>query len=355
VERNELLKAATATIIGVDKSGSPTGMDFLIFDKDWMRSFNDTLSISYQIQTGVEGAVKAHEFVKVLEKMEGETIKMTSEEGKILIKDSKTTLKMTKMEKDILKHLREQLISLNTNDLKWKPIPDGFSEGLEICLFSAGTEPELGQMAGVAFKGESIMTTDRFRITIATMKSPITSDFILPTETVGSLVQFGDELKKISVTDSWIHFKDKGGLIISVRRLLGEYPYDKMTEIFEKNFKKGNKIKTYTLPKGIERSIERTEVLAGSEKGGGMDLISLKRVGKNLIVRGKKEIGEVEDKIEWKDGKDFPEELELKLSPEFLEKIVKISKTFQLGPNNTTVLFKGENFKHLMVAEIGGK
>ncbi len=355
MKRSELLQAVKSTIIGIDKSGSPTGMDFIIFDENWVRGFNDELSISYPIITGIKGAVKAYELLKVLEKMEGENLRVSKEEdGKLLIKNAKTTLKMTQMEEDQLIQLQKQIISLNTDKIEWKPLPGGFMSGLKICLFAAGVAPELGVLAGVSFSDNRILSTDNQRITIFTMEGDISEPFILPTAVVNGLRQFSEEFSGIDVTEAWIHFKGIDGGVVSVRKLLGEYPVEKIIDLFESNFPKDKKGKVYTLPDGVERAIDRAEVLASSDNGGVDQLIiTLKRMDKHLIVGGTKDAGEIEDKVLWEEGSNFPEDLEIKVSPIFLRKIISITKTFQLSPNSTTILFDGKSFKHMMVCKIG--
>jgi hypothetical protein len=99
-------------------------MDFLVFDRGWLRSFNDTISVS--LKTGlpneVEGAVKARELYKVTSMMEGDTIRVAREKDALLIKNSRTTLKMSLMEDKQLGVLVDRLKHLSTDDLEWTPI-----------------------------------------------------------------------------------------------------------------------------------------------------------------------------------------------------------------------------------------
>jgi hypothetical protein len=353
MKRSELLAAVEAVMVSVDKSKGQTGMDFLMLDKNWVRGFNDILSVSFPIITNITGAIKALELTKILGKMEGDTIRIAEDDGKILIKDAKTTLKMTLLEESFLSQLQENISSLNTDKIKWSSIPKDFIEGLSVCLFSAGTTPELGVLAGVSFSEKSIIATDNYRVTLFTMSEEVSEPFILPTEVVNGLTRFGGEFNGISVTEAWVHFKVVNGTIISVRRLLSEYPTEKIIDILEKNFPRGKKAKTYKLPDGIEKSIDRTEVLASSDGDiGPQSQITFKRVGKHLVIKGANESGEVEDKILWEEGSEFPENIEIKISPTFLKKIISITKSFQLSPTNTTLMFDGKSFKHLIVAKI---
>lgn len=355
MKREELLKAIETTVIAIDKSGSPTGMDFLVFDEGWIRGFNDVLSISYPIATGVTGAIKAHELLKVLNKMEGESIRISNEkDGKILIKDAKTTLKMTQMEESSLTQLQDHISSLKTDGIKWGQISKRFIDGLTTCLYSAGVAPELGALAGVAFKEGFILSTDNYRITMFQTDEPVPTPFVLPTEVANGVKNFKGEFSGLYVDEAWVHFKGLGGMVVSARRLMDEYPFDNVIELFKQNFPKSKGQKPYILPPGIIKAIERAEILAGVGEEG-LDFltqIELSREGKFLKVRGEKEIGEVEDKVLWEEGASFPEKLKLKVSPTFLKKVIGMTNNFQLSENKTTILFEGEFFKHLMVAKI---
>lgn len=355
MKRSELLKVVETVKISVDKSGGQTGSDFLLFDNDWVRGFNDAISVSMPIPgLNIINAVKATELIEVLKKMSGENIRVAEEDGRVLIKDAKTTLRMTPLESEALSLLQENISSLNTHKIEWKPMPKKFMAGLNICLFSAGVTPNLGALSGIFFSEDNIMATDNHRITLFKTGGKVQEPFILPTEAANGIKNLGEELSGISITGAWVHFKGVEGLIVSVRRLLADYPFEKIEKVLEDSFPKGKKTKVYELPEGIEKSIDRVEVLAesGDEWLGGLTYITLKRSGKHLIIHGSNEAGEIEDKILWED--DFPEDVEIKVSPAFLKKIIEVTRTFLLSQSKTTILFEGESFKHLMVAKVEG-
>jgi len=355
MKRSELLKAVEYVMAGVDKSGSPTGMDFIVFDgkNGWVRSFNDVLSVSYPLATGINGAIKAHDLVKVLSKMDGESLRLDLDGEKVLIKNAKTTLKMVKMEESQLSQFQSRLVSLQTEGLEWQPLPETFVEGLETCLFSASNAPELGALAGVAISGNKMVSTDNKKITVFTIGGKTKFNFILPTDVVNEVKKFSN-LKEIAVTEAWVHFKDDTGLVISGRRILGEYPIDKITKLIDDSFPKSKKAKTYLLPDGMSKPIERAEICAGVEGDfGGLATISLERKDKFLFIRGVKESSDLEEKISLTEGCDFPDGVSIRISPTFLKKIIGVTREFQTSQNNSIVLFKSKNFVHLIVVKIG--
>jgi len=355
MKRETLLKAIEYILPGVDKPGSPLGMDFLLFDKGWLRSFNDAVSVSFFAESpkSIQCAVKVLEFYKVLSKMEEEDVKISLEDKKLIIKSSKTTLRMVLMEEKQLDLFKERIISLNTEELKWKKIPKGLMEGLDLCSSGTTENIVLGVMASIFFSKNQIYSTDSHRISIYTMEGEISSDFLLPVEVTKGVIKYGMDSQFISITDSWIHFKNSSNLIISTRRGMGEYPVDKIEKVFSSNFLE-KKPKTYQFPKELESSLDRVDALAGVGEDmdvGASPMISLKREGNFLIVRGEKNVGDVEDKIEWKD-KTLPEKIEIKASPDFLKKVLKITQEFQISSEKNSILFNAPNFRYVMVAMI---
>jgi len=61
---------------------------------------------------------------------------------------------------------------------------------------------------------------------------------------------------EVSETESWLHFKNPSGLILSCRKYVEDYPTDEMTKYLKI---KGTKT---TLPKGLKDAIDKAEVFS---------------------------------------------------------------------------------------------
>jgi DNA polymerase III sliding clamp (beta) subunit (PCNA family) len=357
MKRETLLKAIECIMPGVDKAASPLGMDFLVFDKGWLRSFNDSVSVSFFAESPkpIHCAVKAQELYKVISKMEGDNLRMVVEESRLVIKNPKTTLKMTLMEEKQLGVLKERLASLDTDNLNWELLPKKFMDGLDLCIPGTKSDPTLGILSGVGFKENQILSTDNQRVSVYTMSGTIPNEFILPVEVVGDVVKYARDSDNVAITDSWIHFKNPSELIISTRRMIGEYPFDKIEKVIKDN-SSSKKTKPYKFPEGLDKALDRVGILAeiGDRDTGFLPMVSLSKKGDFLFISGKKEAGEIEDKVEWK-ADAMPGELEIKIAPEFLKKILKVTHEFQIGTNKNCILFNSPNFKHLMVAKVEGE
>lgn len=355
MKREDLLKAIEYIMPGIDKTNSPLGMDFLVFDKGYLRSFNDVVSVSFHIDDlskEYQCAIKAQELYKILSRMEGDQVRLSLTPTELTVKNPKTTLKMSLMEKKPLETLMERLASLSTGKLKWNPLPSDFMEGLDLCAPSAKVNPTLGILAGIAMTKRRIMATDNQRISLYMMKEELPEEFLLPVEVIRDVIKYGSEAKSISIMDNWVHFSDKKGLILSTRRLMGEYPVDRVLTILKEN-SPGSSTQPYRLPEGLEKALDRAEVLAETEEEYKIPIVSLRRKEKFLILQGQQNIGRVEDKLIWEE-KIMPEDLEIKISPDFLKKILRITREFKVSPNRNCILFGTKNFQHLMVVKIGG-
>jgi len=352
MKKSELLLAIKSVMMGIDKS-SAIGSDFILFDEDWVRSYKEDISVSFPLETKIRTAVRAEELYKVLSKMDAEEIDMKlTEEGKFQIKGGRTTLKMNPLQKEQITSSLERAWAVQTDGLEWFYLPKDFQVGLELCSFGAGTGPALGPLAGVHFFENKAVSTDNYRVSVYTMLEAVNSAFTLPIKTVEGLLKLEPVFEIMALSKAWVHFSNEGGPIYSSRILAGDYPFKKITGLFE-SMKFDMKADPLEFPKGMEAPLERAKILASGE---GDNWESLSRVflsysKGNLEIRAGKEAGEIIDGVEWK--KDFFEEgMQIKVQPDFFKKILGITRQFRLSPTKKSLLFSSEKFQHIMVASM---
>jgi len=75
--------------------------------------------------------------------------------------------------------------------------------------------------------------------------------------------------------------------------------------------------------------------------------ISLRSENGNLVVLGKKNIGELETKIPW-DGV-LPH---LEIPPSALKAILKLTRSFRVNSEKNMVIFEAHNFKFMVLAKV---
>lgn len=350
MKRKDLLSAIKSVMAGVDKATKTVGMDFIVFDNGWIRSFKDAISVSYPMETGFVAAVKAEEFFKILSKMSGEDVTIEAGENKLIATDGKTTLKMNTLQEDQLTQVMERITTLQTDELEWYEIPPNLITGLNLCIFSAGVDPALNLLAGVHFMEDKILSTDNYRMSVFNMEGAVISPFTVPTKVAEGFLKINTKFTSIAVTNSWVHLADEVGAVFSARLISGTYPSDKVLDLLNSQI---SDQKGYVLPEGIEKCLDRAEVMAGVEEGvlSLMANVSLSYEGEKLIIKANREVGELIDTIPW--TKDpMPEGMELKMAPSFLKKILPITRTFNPSSSKKSVMFSSNNFYHVMIAKM---
>jgi hypothetical protein len=337
MKRIALLNALKMVLPGVDKSGSTVleGANTFIFDGQYIKSFNDNLSVSYPFETKIKCSIKAEEFFKSIDKMSGEDINIELKDSKLQINDGSTELLMNISEANI-----EQYIdNFDLDNLDWKDLPKDFFEGINQCIFSASTRPDQGVLNAISINGKNIMSSDNLRISWFVMDGEIDT-LLLPLNAAKELCKI-PKLSSYFIGENWAHFANEE-VIISTRIMLGEYPSTKIEELFTPE----NSTK-YSFPAGTSKSLEKAEILSYSDPEGNYDnFISIYAQKDHLFFKGERIYGSIKDKIKI-DPKSFPADIEIRIAPSFLKSILAHSNEFQVK-NESLILFSSNKFKHLI-------
>jgi hypothetical protein len=346
MNRLELLEGLKSVLPGVDQKGTVLleGANTFIFDTDWIKSFNNNLSVSYAFSSGIKCSVKAEEFFKAINKMTGIEIFMKLEDEKLIVKNTKTKLAMQVSNDQI----GEYIDNFKLENLDWKEIPKDFFAGIQQCLFSASSQSSSGVLNAIYINGKNIISSDNYRISWYFLEAEM-EDLLLPLAAAKELCKINN-LTQYCIGESWAHFANES-IVISIRVMLGDYPMDSIKDFFEID-----KSQKYIFPKEIGESLDRTEILSSIDPEGNYDdFVSIftqdiKKEGTFLIIKGERTYGSIYDKIKI-DPKTFPTDIILKISPKFLHNIIDHSCEFQLKEKNL-ILFSTNKFKHLISTAI---
>ena len=336
MNRTDLITALKTVIPGVAKGDVLfTGADSFVFRNGLIQSYNDDISVTYPLDTGINGAVKALELFKVLDKMSGSEVDLTISDNSLLVTDGVTELSMQLIEYDI----EDLLNDLSINELDWKNLPGRFMEALRLCLPSVSCNVIHGGLTGIHCHGSDVVSSDNFRAMLVTLDGDLGETFTLPGGAVRELLKL-DDLEQYAVTESWGHFMSSGGAVFSTRLIASEFPYENLKNMFPSDDEMGE---IYELPEGLELALERADILSYQDSG--LNYINVKPKGKFLIVTGERQYGSIKEKV--KLGKrSWPEGVSININPRYFISIVKMTKTFYTS--NKLVYFYGDNFKHVI-------
>lgn len=329
VKREELLKILAAVKPGLAKKELVEQATHFIFAGKNIITYNDRICISHPFETDFSCSVKADDFYKLLLKMEADEVELVYDKDVLLIKSGKVKSGMA-ASKDT--KVLDLVDLLELDKQKWLTIPEGFTEGIYLCMFSISKDVSQGFLSCLGVQGDMIMSSDDVRISSYKMKSKIKKNFLIPLTSVIELIKF--KPIKYSVSDAWVYFKTEDDVCFSSRNVEGEFP--DLQEYFKTE---GLELK---LPKELRSAIDLTMIMAEGE----VDLskkISVSIGPDGITCRGEKETGWVEKEVEFKyKGK----KITFFINPQFFGQVLSKSTVMTLGEGKA--LFESDQFKHIM-------
>jgi len=335
--RADLIKALKLVMPGAGKGETLlSGADSFVFSPGHVQTYNDNLSVSFPIATGIEGAVKAGELVRVLEKMSGIEVTLErDQDSALLITDGATDLSLKLL--DI--NLADLIQALNLENLRWKKLPTDFLEAMELCLPCASSNPAQTVIRGIRVEGISVFSTDNFRASWYLLSATM-DDFTIPKDSVADLLKIPD-LTKYSVTSSWVHFTNDNGVIFSSRTLGGAYPSDTIRNLFPPE----EEGELFTLPEALKSSMDRTQLVTYLRETG-LDYVTISKEGNHLIVKGERDFGSIKDRIpiepdQWPDG------VAIHIHPKFLRSALDYSLNCRRHRERFLIM-GADKFQHLV-------
>jgi len=294
------------------------------FHGDRIVTFGGNISVQIPFETGIQGAVRAEDLYKLLDKISADEIELTQAESEIKVRAGKVRA------------------GLNTIPGAWPwlqpendflDLPEQFKEALRLCLFSCSKDQTRPHLTCIHFQGTKATSSDNWRITQFTLSGLIPYDFLLPMEAAVHLIKY--QVTHMALDKAWIHFADdKSGLIFSVLRKMAKFiNTDKFFDI------QGQSIK---LP-DLTKTLERTKIMVEGDSE--LDLkVKLTLQDNKLVCRGQKEIGWIEEEVPIQYS-GHP--IVMVANPLFLVDILTKCQEILIGEN--CCLFQGNNFRHLLL------
>lgn len=167
---------------------------------------------------------------------------------------------------------REAEIQLPISDVeapgKWKRLPEDFAEAVAICQQCVSRDDQIGfTLSCLHVHPEWLESCDQFQIARYPLTLPISGPTLIRRDSSKHLVKL--EMKGISETPRWLHFKNKSGIVLSCRRYLDQFPdLSQMLEV------EGN---AASLPKGLIECLDKASVFSSQNADGDQVEIQMRK------------------------------------------------------------------------------
>jgi len=337
-----------------------TGQEsWVVFEEQWIQSYGESggcaVSIKCALATGLRCVVPAKELTSTISKMSREEITLTTKSLKkdgtltpaLIANDGQTKLTLFGLDNQDKTYtkLMSDIASLKLDEQVWQPIPVGFNEGLSKVMLSSGSDKRLGKLAGVAFQGDSILSTDNYVVGLYRMEREIRPELMKIETGVAKRLSDLKGFDFFAFSNQWFYAKNSGGIVMATRLLPADYSWDKVAGIFD--ILKFSEAPEQEFPEDLVYAIDRVQVMAGDSEIDNTTQISLSERDGSLIVQSKRNSGEIETAIPW--GGNLPGII--LVSPEYLKTILSETRKFKVSPIKKGLLFEVPKFKHLVMVK----
>lgn len=336
MNRIEFLNILESVKPGLSNLDFTEQSDCFIFNKEYITTNNEQVTITREFLSEIEGAVLANELYQFIKKLKSKDIEIAFINEKLIIKNKKTKACF-----NIEEVKNKKVVTLKELNIKlpWSHLPDNFYKSLKACLFSASTNNLLPAYTCLNITKNNIISCDNFRITKTKLSMEIPDSFLLPSNIAKQLINYNPILYWIE--DNIIYFLNEEDILFSCIKYNYEYPN------IEDEFNiKGKKIK---LPKELNEILERTQIFTKAQNKEDLK-IDLIIESNNIICKAQGIAGSFEESINIRyRGPD----IKIKINPLFLQEATTLGNTNlytfkELIIGDYSVLFKGENIEHLI-------
>lgn len=326
VNRSKFLDQLRLLDAGLSPKETVDQSSHYVFKDGEVMTFNGEIACRHKsMLNGVEGAVSAQQLKLMLDKMTEEFI--TIEVGKNIFK-------IEGKKKDVEFNLDSEIL-LPIDQVeppeKWRKLPDGFGEAVNMVYQCASTEEQFFNLTCVHIGPHWLEATDNIHATRYMIDTGFKENALVRHTSIKHIVDLG--MTKVSETETYVHFKAPSGLILSLRKFADEFPdLESFMQV------KGSPI---VLPKSLAEGTGRAEILSSEDKEANRVRVRLK--GGKLILKAEGVSGKYREwtnKIKYKgDPVDFF------ISPTLLNQIIDKHDKAEITSNRLAV--KGENYMYV--------
>lgn len=262
IKRESLLEQLESVSAGIADREVLEQSSCFVFQDGEVFTFNDQIACRVKCDVGIKtAAVRARPLLSLLSKMTEEELEIEESNGVMRFMGKRKEVSLVAEQKVLLP------VGVVEKPGKWLPLAESFIEAIELARPCAGSDDSQFRMTCVHLTPDFIEACDNVQMMRVKVETPVKSkSTIVMRDSIAHVARLG--MSEMCETDSWIHFRNPKGLVLSCRRYVEDYPVlDSLAKV------RGAPI---TLPKGLKKSAEKAAVLASETMGDVRILIELR-------------------------------------------------------------------------------
>lgn len=337
INKKELLKGLEVISPALaKKSFIKNSMDFIFTGKNIL-AYNDQICIFYPFISDFACAIPSDEFYKII-------YNIPYDEIDIIIKENKLIILTKDIEANIICDSIDSILNIINNleidnAIKYaKELPSNFIEALQFCAFSTARYGQNESLKCLLIEDEFISSTDGYRISEYKMQDKIDISILLPVYSANELIKCNVNKYYLSGNGGWIYFFTDNGIYFCSRLVNNDFPqYLSFFNDFQNI--------PINIPSEIENNISIIEVMASGTERLEKE-IEVEIFNNKWILYGRNDLGWIKKEIIF-NNKNI-ENIKFKINPYFFKEIISKTKTMFLSNDKIKILFKNNDFKHVL-------
>lgn len=311
VQRKDAIKKLENAMVGVTPNAILEQSNTFVFKDGDLITFNGEIFTRQDSPFGteIEGSIIANDFLKILQRLPDEVIKVEVANGEIRLRGKNKRAGLRMMSEILLPY--GDIVAPE----KWKKIPEGLWSALIQASHVCGKDETMPKTTHVHITPDAVEATDSFRVFRATLTTKIKKEMMVHANGLLNASQY-KPTKMGATKDSWFHLKTEDGMCVALLCCASDY-YDK--EMLDELFDVVGE--TVSLPSNLGDILERASVMdSPTQSLGAWDSqISLTLTENLLKVKARKEEGWYSEtkKVKYK-GPDMT----FSIHPTFLKELV---------------------------------
>lgn len=232
-------------------------------------TFNDEIACSQECPIGIEGAVQAAPMLAILRKLVEEEVTLETTENELLIHGKRKDVGIAREAKVLLPVESVEVPK------EWKKLDEAFLEAIELVQHCASSDDSQFALTCVHITPKRIEACDNTQLSRVLVPTPVAGPILVRRDSIKHITSLG--MTELAETETWIHFRNPAGLVLSCRRFTEDFVDLDSVINFE-----GVPI---TLPKGLGEAADKASIFVEAAGVEGQVRVEL-RAGK-LRLKGR--------------------------------------------------------------------
>jgi len=307
----------------------------------WTTDGTLVINSSFSLDTGLKCSVYGASFLDLLRSLDEEEVELIYKNNEVKVKTDTvkgvfTILASTDVKRNIASD-KDVVISESCDDL---------IEGLSLCRYSVSKDETLGPLCGVMVDGNTLLSSDRYRIASYELKEKYPIKCSLPSKFVNIMIKNKGNINEMSyILDNRFTIVLADGTRISTFILVGEHP--DLIKYFPKGLASRKEVTLKDSNHMIDVLERHIKFLGNVDPVDKEILIQIGR-DKCMFVSIDKELGTLAEEVEVKTSLEQDQKIEFSINPIFLREVSRLCSGFNYYTEEKIVLFEAGGLRYLV-------